>query len=154
MKEFYRKVIRASGRISDILVFTAILCFVVSILGAFPGQLIINCLTPFLEKLAGNEGAADFLGRYLNTIGAWIAGLLFIAIFRKNHPMFKSLAYKKEATISKTSASVCCSVSGPTGSASSSPGYRETSNSLSSALISSCCLPSLSRCSASQVPKS
>ncbi|MBQ9424412.1 MAG: CPBP family intramembrane metalloprotease [Erysipelotrichaceae bacterium] len=95
MKEFYRKVIRASGRISDILVFTAILCFVVSILGAFPGQLIINCLTPFLEKLAGNEGAADFLGRYLNTIGAWIAGLLFIAIFRKNHPMFKSLAYKK-----------------------------------------------------------
>ena len=94
-----QKAIRPCGGVSDNIIIAAILSIVV----VYAGGIISLFLFGFLdieEKLiawTGSDNLGTFLSDYLFTIGVWVAGLLFIAIPKKNRPMLKALAPNRTA---------------------------------------------------------
>ena len=94
MKEKMQKVIRPCGGIPDNFIIAAILSLIVVGIGGIISLLLFGYLD-IEEKLTawlGSDNLGAFLSDYLITIGVWIAGLLFMAIPKKNRPMLKALA--------------------------------------------------------------
>ena len=94
MKEFMQKITRPCGGFSDNFIISAILSLVIVIIGGNLAVLLFGFLN-IQEKLTvwlGSDNMGAFLSDYLLTIGLWIAGLLFMAIPKKNRPMLKALA--------------------------------------------------------------
>ena len=94
MKEKMQKVIRPCGGIPDNFIIAAILSLIVVGIGGIISLLLFGYLD-IEEKLTawlGSDNLGSFLSDYLITIGVWIAGLLFMAIPKKNRPMLKALA--------------------------------------------------------------
>ena len=99
MKEFMQKITRPCGGFSDNFIISAILSLVIVIIGGNLAVLLFGFLN-IQEKLTvwlGSDNMGAFLSDYLLTIGLWIAGLLFMAIPKKNRPMLKALAPNRTA---------------------------------------------------------
>jgi len=99
MKEFMQKITRPCGGFSDNFIISAILSLVIVIIGGNLAALLFGFLN-IQEKLTvwlGSDNMGAFLSDYLLTIGLWIAGLLFMAIPKKNRPMLKALAPNRTA---------------------------------------------------------
>lgn len=99
MKEFMQKITRPCGGFSDNFIISAILSLVIVIIGGNLAVLLFGFLN-IQEKLTvwlGSDNMGTFLSDYLLTIGLWIAGLLFMAIPKKNRPMLKALAPNRTA---------------------------------------------------------
>ena len=99
MKEFMQKITRPCGGLSDNFIISAILSLVIVIIGGNLAVLLFGFLN-IQEKLTvwlGSDNMGAFLSDYLLTIGLWIAGLLFMAIPKKNRPMLKALAPNRTA---------------------------------------------------------
>ena len=99
MKEFMQKITRPCGGFSDNFIISAILSLVIVIIGGNLAVLLFGFLN-IQEKLTvwlGSDNMGTFLSDYLLTIGLWIAGLLFMAIPKKNRPMLKALRPNRTA---------------------------------------------------------
>jgi len=99
MKEFMQKITRPCGGFSDNFIISAILSLVIVIIGGNLAALLFGFLN-IQEKLTvwlGSDNMGAFLSDYLLTAGVWIAGLLFMAIPKKNRPMLKALAPNRTA---------------------------------------------------------
>jgi len=99
MKEFMQKITRPCGGFSDNFIISAILSLVIVIIGGNLAVLLFGFLN-IQEKLTvwlGSDNMGAFLSDYLLTAGVWIAGLLFMAIPKKNRPMLKALAPNRTA---------------------------------------------------------
>ena len=89
--------IRASGALTDIFLFAALLSFLMLILGEiFPA--VINRFVNVHDlgmRLAGDEDIVEFLLQYFNFYGIWIAFILIITVFKGNWPMWRAFLYNR-----------------------------------------------------------
>ena len=88
---------RASGSVTDIFVFAALLTFLMLMLGEIFPSVINNILNvqDLGMRLAGDEDVVQFLLQYFNFYGIWIAFILVITIFKGNWPMWKAFLYNR-----------------------------------------------------------
>ena len=99
MKDKMKKFLRPCGGFSDNFIISALLSVIIVYIGGILSLFLFGFLD-IEEKLiawTGSDNLGTFLTNYLFTIGVWIAGLLFIAIPKKNRPMLKALKSNRTA---------------------------------------------------------
>lgn len=94
-----QKVTRPCGVISDNFIISAILSLVIVIVGGNLAFLLFGLLgvQDRLSAWLGSDNLGTFLSDYLLTAGVWVAGLLFMAIPKKNRLMLKALRPNRTA---------------------------------------------------------
>lgn len=95
MNSFKDKYLRPCRRWTDILPISAIILFLLMILGevlTLPISFITQ-MARLTRAITGSEDIAKFMMMYFGMIGSWPAVLLAMWVFKKNRPMLKALAH-------------------------------------------------------------
>ncbi len=95
MKELYQKIIRKSGRFTDILPIAAVLSFLATMLGSMI-TMILNKIIPcqrIFDWFTGDGDVTDFALEYFTFFGIWILILALVFIFPKNRKMWNACRY-------------------------------------------------------------
>lgn len=97
MEDIKRAVYRASGKITDMILLSAILSFLLALAGQLLAELLfrITDAENHLTRVLGNRDAVAFLLLYFTFIGIWIMFFLVISVFRDNRPMWSCLAFRR-----------------------------------------------------------
>ena len=98
IKSLYHKIVRPSGKLTDVFPIAVILSLLVLLGGALLSTLIlmIPFLNRFLRSLVYSASMYEFLENYLLFFGIWIVILLNPLIFKGNRPMLKAIGYSRK----------------------------------------------------------
>ena len=95
MKELYRKIVRSSGKITDILPIAVILSLVLVAVGSI-GTNVFQA-TELHQKIIAlftqDEAVGLFLSDYGLFFGIWVFAVILIAVFPSNWPMFRAFGH-------------------------------------------------------------
>ena len=93
MKDLINKITRPCRRPADFFLLAALISFLMVVVGEIISESLFGLLAidDRLIAWSGSDNIGTFLGMYLSTLGAWIAFLLFVLLFKRNRPMLKTL---------------------------------------------------------------
>lgn len=93
MKDLIDKITRPCRRPADFFLLAALISFLMVVVGEIISESLFGLLAidDRLIAWSGSDNIGTFLGMYLSTLGAWIAFLLFVLLFKRNRPMLKTL---------------------------------------------------------------
>ncbi|MCR4893118.1 MAG: CPBP family intramembrane metalloprotease [Eubacteriales bacterium] len=97
MKELYRKIVRSSGKLTDILPIAGVLSVLLVLVGA---MLSIGFQHSALHKsiialFTDDEAVGLFLTEYGSFAGIWVLALVILLIFPYNWPMLRAFGYNR-----------------------------------------------------------
>ena len=98
VKQIYKKLVRPSGKLTDIFPLAVVLSLFVVFGGTLLSMVILEVpvISDFLRSLVYSESMYTFLQDYAAFIGIWIVVLLNTFIFKGNHPMLKAISHSRQ----------------------------------------------------------
>ena len=92
-----KKILRASGKWTDILPVAVLLSIGVVIAGSLVSTLLARIIpvTDILNWITGDPDVSAFMEMYLSTIGVWLVLLPAVLCIRENRPMKTALGYNR-----------------------------------------------------------
>ena len=98
-----KKILRASGKWTDILPVAVLISFGLVVAGSILSELLSQIIPVMrlLDRITGDPDVSAFMEMYLSTIGVWLVMLPVVLCLRGNRPMKTALVYNRTGNTGK-----------------------------------------------------